>query len=47
MPKLDFHHLDQVVPAERMENDDLVDAVQELRAEMRLQDFRDGITAAH
>ena len=38
MPELDVHNVDQVGMAERMEDDDLVDAVQELGAEMRLQD---------
>ncbi len=43
MPQLDFHDLHQVFAAERMEDDDLVDAVQELRSEMRLQDLRDRV----
>ena len=44
MPELDFHDLDQVGTAERMEDDDLVDAVQELGSEMRLQGMRDCVT---
>jgi len=43
MPELDVHDLDQVFAAERMEDDDLVDAVQELGSEMRLQGMRDRV----
>ena len=41
MPELDIYDPGQVGAAERMEDDNLIDAVQELGAEMRLQGMRD------
>ncbi len=40
VPELDLNDLRQVLAAKRMENDDLVDAVQELGPEVCLQDMR-------
>ncbi len=46
MPQLNFHNMHQVCTAECMEDDDLIDTVQELGSEMRLQSMRDRIAHA-
>src|SRR5438874_11552818 len=39
--ELDLHNLFQVVLTEPVENDDFIDAIEKLRAEMRAQGIRD------
>ena len=43
MPELDFNDLFQISAAERMKDDDLVDAIQELGSKVLLQGMRDGV----